>query len=32
MAKAVKRNKTKYPNIYFNENTKKYDVKHNYKE
>lgn len=26
----VKRTKTKYPSIYFNESTKKYDVKYNY--
>lgn len=32
MAKTVKRKKTKYPNIYFNESTEKYDVKYNYKE
>lgn len=32
MANKVKRSKTKYPNIYFNESTKKYDVKYNYKE
>lgn len=32
MAEKVKRSKTKYPNIYFNESTKKYDVKYNYKE
>lgn len=31
MAEKVKRTKTKYPNIYFNESTKKYDVKYNYK-
>ncbi len=27
MANAVKRTKTKYTGIYFNENTKKYDIK-----
>ena len=27
-----KRTKTKYASIYFNEDTKKYDVKYNYKE
>lgn len=27
-----KRTKTKYTNIYFNEDTKKYDVKYNFKE
>ena len=27
-----KRTKTKYANIYFNEDTKKYDVKYNFKE
>lgn len=32
MADTVKRSKTKYKNIYFNENTKKYDVKFNFKE
>lgn len=32
MAKKVKRCKTKYPNIYLNENTGKYDVKYNFKE
>ena len=32
MAVKVKRTKTKTPNIYFNESTKKYDVKYNYKE
>ncbi|MCI9361281.1 MAG: site-specific integrase [Hungatella sp.] len=32
MADTVKRSKTKYKSIYFNENTKKYDVKYNYKE
>lgn len=31
MASAVKRTKTKYTGIYFNENTKKYDIKCNYK-
>ncbi len=31
MANAVKRTKTKYTGIYFNENTKKYDIKCNYK-
>lgn len=31
MAEQIKRTKTKYPNIYFNENTKLYDVKYNYK-
>lgn len=31
MAEQVKRTKTKYPNIYFNESTQKYDVKYNYK-
>lgn len=31
MAEQVKRTKTKYPNIYYNENTKLYDVKYNYK-
>ena len=31
MADKVKRTKTKYTGIYFNENTKKYDVKYNYK-
>lgn len=31
MAEKVIRNKTKYPNVYFNEATKKYDVKYNYK-
>ncbi|MEE0914857.1 MAG: site-specific integrase [Ruminococcus sp.] len=31
MAKKVKRTKTKHANIYFNENTKKYDAKYNYK-
>ena len=31
VAKSVKRTKTKYPGIYFNENTKKYDIKWNYK-
>ena len=30
MANAVKRTKTKYTGIYFNENTKKYDIKYNY--
>ena len=32
MANKVKRTGTKYPNIYFNESTKKYDIKYNYKE
>lgn len=32
MTKKVKRNRTKYPNIYFNEHTGKYDVKYNFKE
>ena len=32
MAEKVKRSKTKYTSIYFNENTKKYDVKYNFKE
>ena len=32
MAEKVKRSKTKYPNIYLNEHTGKYDVKYNYKE
>ena len=31
MAEKVKRTKTKYANIYLNENTKKYDIKYNYK-
>lgn len=31
MAEKVVRTKTKYKNIYYNENTKKYDVKYNYK-
>lgn len=31
MAEQIKRTKTKYPNIYFNESTQKYDVKYNYK-
>ncbi len=31
MAEKVKRTKTKYANIYFNESTEKYDVKYNYK-
>lgn len=31
MAKKVVRTKTKYTNLYYNENTKKYDVKYNYK-
>ena len=31
MAEKVKRTKTRYTSIYFNENTKKYDVKYNYK-
>ena len=32
MADKVKRTKTKYKSIYYNESTKKYDVKYNYKE
>ena len=32
MAEKVKRTTTKYKNIYFNESTKKYDVKYNFKE
>lgn len=32
MAEKIKRSKTKYPNIYLNEYTGKYDVKYNYKE
>ncbi len=32
MADKIKRTKTKYPCIYFNENSQKYDVKYNYKE
>jgi len=32
MAEKVKRTSTKYKNIYLNENTKRYDVKYNYKE
>lgn len=32
MAKSIKRSKTKYPNIYLNESTGKYDVKYNFKE
>lgn len=32
MSKSVKREKTKYKNIYFNTTTKKYDIKYNYKE
>jgi len=32
MAEKVKRTKTKYTGVYFNENTKKYDIKFNYKE
>lgn len=32
MADTVKRSKTKYKSVYFNENTKKYDVKYNFKE
>lgn len=32
MARKVKRRRTKYPCIYLNENTGKYDVKYNYKE
>jgi len=31
MTDKVKRTKTKTPNVYFNENTKKYDVKYNFK-
>ena len=31
MAVKVVRTKTKYTNLYYNENTKKYDVKYNYK-
>ena len=31
MAEKVKRTKTKHPRIYYNENTKKYDIKYNYK-
>jgi len=31
LTEKVKRTKTKTPNIYFNENTKKYDVKYNFK-
>lgn len=31
MAEKIIRTKTKYKNIYYNENTKKYDVKYNYK-
>lgn len=31
MSKQIKREKTKYPNIYFNNSTGKYDVKYNYK-
>lgn len=31
MAKKVVRTKTKYKNVYFNESTKKYDIKYNYK-
>lgn len=31
MAQGVKRTKTKYAGIYFNESTKKYDIKYNYK-
>ena len=31
MSTKVKREKTKYPNIYFNHSTGKYDVKYNYK-
>jgi len=30
MAEKVKRTKTKYTGVYFNENTKKYDIKFNY--
>ena len=30
MAEKIKRTKTKYTGIYFNEKTKKYDIKHNY--
>ena len=32
MAEKVKRTTTKYKSIYFNESTKKYDVKYNFKE
>ena len=32
MAEKVKRSKTNYTSIYFNESTKKYDVKYNFKE
>ncbi|MFG6329873.1 MAG: phage integrase SAM-like domain-containing protein [Lachnospiraceae bacterium] len=32
MAEKVKRTKTKYKSIYFNESTKKYDIKYNFKE
>ena len=32
MASKSVRQKTKYPNIYFNQKTKKYDVKYNFKE
>ena len=32
MADKVVRTKTSYKSIYFNESTKKYDVKYNYKE
>lgn len=31
MAKKIKRTKTRYKSIYYNENTRKYDVKYNYK-
>ncbi len=30
MSKAVKKTKTKYTGIYFNEKNKKYDIKYNY--
>ena len=32
MAEKVRRTKTKYKNIYYNETTKRYDVKYNFKE
>ena len=32
MAEQVRRTKTKYKNIYYNESTKRYDVKYNFKE
>ena len=32
MAEKVRRTKTKYKNIYYNESTKRYDVKYNFKE